>query len=218
MTTENGKVKDHGNDKAKKAAAAALAAAVAAGAAGLADTPPTYDDINVQAAIVQDIGDVPMDMPADQIDDQDTERQKKRVSIGKIIMAPLYIIGYGLMKLLEFLIGGVASPILAFLLKWVLLSAVVLGALAAGLKYAFPDVPLGKLLTPKRIAATVGGVALVNIICQILPIFGTAAAVWASRIEAVGGGAILAATAFFVFRIRSRKKKKLVVEDALEVE
>lgn len=192
--------------KAKKLATASLAIATAIGAAAAADMPPSYEEITSQTAIVQDIGDMPLDMAGDEISDQDEERQKKRVTIGSIIMAPLYFAGLGILKLLEFLLGGIASPLLAALLRWAFFAVLVVGVVAAGLKYAFPDVPLRKLMTPKRILVSVGSVTAVSIICAVLPVFGVAAAVWAERIQAAGSAIIVAAVAFFVFKFRKRRK------------
>ncbi len=191
---------------AKKLATASLAIATAIGAAAAADMPPSYDEINMQTAVVQDIGDMPFDAVNDAADDQDEEKQKKRITIGSVIMAPLYFAGLGILKLFDFLIGGVVSPIAAGLLRWAFFAVLVVGVLAAGLKCAFPDVPLAKLLTPKRVVTAVGGVTVISIICSILPVFGVAAAVWAARIQAVAAAILVASVAFFVFRISRRRK------------
>lgn len=203
----NNKTELNKNDKskAKKIAAASLAVATI-GAAAAADMPPSYEDITARTAIVQDIADFDMDMPGDEINDQDEERQKKRVTIGSVLMAPIYFAGLGILKLIEFLLAGVASPLLAMLLRWVFLALLAVGVLAAGLKYAFPDIPLRELLSPQRALVAVGGVTAISIICQILPIFGVAAAVWAERIQAIGVAILIAAIAFFVIKIRKRRK------------
>lgn len=189
----------------KKLATGALVIATAIGASAAVDNPASYEEMTQQTAIVQDIGDMNLDMVTEETAD-DEQKQKRKVTVGSIIMAPIYLAGMGILKLVEFLLAGLSVPILGTLIRWLLFTCVVLGTLAIGLKTAFPDIPLKKLLSPKRIVTVVIGTTAVSIICAVLPAFGEDAATWAGWIRLICGALIVAPMAFAIFKFKNRKR------------
>ncbi|MBQ0005250.1 MAG: hypothetical protein KBS68_05240 [Clostridiales bacterium] len=191
---------------AKKLATGALVIATAIGASAAVDNPASYEEMTQQAAIVQDIGDFNLDMVTDEATADDEQKQKRKITVGSVIMAPIYLAGMGILKLVEFLLAGLSVPILGTLIRWFLFTCVVLGTLAIGLKVAFPDIPLRKLMSPKRIGTVVIGTAAVSIICAVLPAFGEDAATWADWIRLICGALIVAPMAFVIFKFKNRKR------------
>lgn len=194
------------NKTAKKLATGALVIATAIGASAAVDNPASYEEMTQQTAIVQDIGDFNLDMVTDEDAAEDEQKQKRKITIGSVIMAPIYLAGMGILKLVEFLLVGLSIPILGTIIRWFLFTCVVLGTLAAGLKVAFPDIPLKKLMSPKRIGTVVIGTTLVSIICAILPSFGEEAARWAGWIRFACGALIVTPMAYIIFKFKNRKK------------
>ena len=176
--------------KAKKAAAVAIAAAIAAGGAAAAETPIDYQDIQQPVAIVRTIDDA-QDAVSQDDDSKKVQQKESRITVGKILLAPLYAVGVVLMKLFDLFVSVVLTPIAAVALKWVLFAAIVIGALALCLKIAFPDVPLGKMLTKKGILFILVSTAIVSAACEIIPVFAPDTYPWMFALRIAGGLAIM---------------------------
>lgn len=193
---------------AKKLATGALVVATALGASAAVDNPANYDEFNTQTAIVQDVGDYTFDAVVDEENAEDEQRQKKQVTIGSILLAPFYIAGMGLLKIAELLLAGLKIPILGSIIEWALFACAVVGSIAAALKLAFPEIPLGKLMSPRRIVVLVAGTAVVSIVCELLPLFGAEAATWASWIRLAGGALIIAPMAYVIIKLGRRFQRR----------
>ncbi|MCQ2544886.1 MAG: hypothetical protein MJ144_00450 [Clostridia bacterium] len=192
--------------KAKKAAAIAIAAAIAAGGAAAAETPIDYNDIQQPTAIVRTIDDVQAAVSPDD-DSKKVQQKESRVTVSKVLLAPVYALGAVLMKLFDMFVAVVLTPIAAVALKWVLFAAIVTGILALCLKIAFPDVPLRKMLTKKGILFILVTTAIVSAACEIIPVFAPDTYSWMFALKIAGGLAIMLPVFITVLRVVGKYRK-----------
>lgn len=195
--------------KAKKAAAIAIAAAIAAGGAAAAEAPVDYNDIQQPAAIVRTIDDAQAAVSSDD-DSKKVQQKEGRITLSKVLMAPLYAAGAVLMKLFDMFVAVVIMPIAAVALRWVLFAAIVIGILAACLKLAFPDVPLKKMLTKKGIIYILVTTAIVSAACEIVPVFAPQTAPWMFLVKLAGGLAIMLPIFITVLKVVGKYRKVVV--------
>ena len=92
------------------------------------------------------------------------------IAVRGAVVVPLYAIGAVITHILGLFFGGVMAPVLASILKWVVLTAAILGVVAVVLKLIFPNLPLKKLLRPKNILYVFIGVAVIQILDKTLPL------------------------------------------------
>lgn len=192
--------------KAKKAAAVAIAAAIAAGGAAAAEAPVDYNDIQQPTAIVRTIDDAQAAVSPDD-DSKKVQQKEGRITLSKILLAPLYAAGAALMKLFDMFVAGVIMPIAAVALKWVIMAAVIIGTLAICLKIAFPDVPLKKMLTKKGIIFILISTAVVSAACELIPVFAPQTAPWIFLLKIAGGLAIMLPVFIAVLRVVGKFRK-----------
>lgn len=195
--------------KAKKAAAIAIAAAIAAGGAAAAEAPVDYNDIQQPAAIVRTIDDAQAAVSPDD-DSKKVQQKEGKITLSKVLMAPLYAAGAVLMKLFDMFVAVVIMPIAAVALRWVLFAAIVIGILAACLKLAFPDVPLKKMLTKKGIIYILVTTAIVSAACEIVPVFAPQTAPWMFLVKLAGGLAIMLPIFITVLKVVGKYRKVVV--------
>lgn len=195
--------------KAKKAAAIAIAAAIAAGGTAAAEAPVDYNDIQQPAAIVRTIDDAQAAVSSDD-DSKKVQQKEGKITLSKVLMAPLYAAGAVIMKLFDMFVAVVIMPIAAVALRWVLFAAIVIGILAACLKIAFPDVPLKKMLTKKGIIYILVTTAIVSAVCEIVPVFAPQTAPWIFLIKLAGGLAIMLPIFITVLRVVGKYRKVVV--------
>ncbi len=203
------RAKDKDKDIRKKLAVGAAIVATAIGANAAVDEAPSLDNYSSPAAVVQTVSvDMPMDATLPDDEDQAQQDEKKRSNIAKAISAPLYAIGYGIIKLIEILLGGVLSPLLTAIVRIVVLIGVVLAVIAICLKVAFPDVPLAKMLNKRRVISIAALTGTFGLLCEIVPLFWAEGARIVAWIRAIGGFAIVGgmglAVAKLVRRIKAR--------------
>lgn len=192
--------------KAKKAAAVAIAAAIAAGGAAAAEAPIDYQDIQQPAAIVRTIDDAQAAVSPDD-DSKKVQQKEGKITVSKVLLAPLYALGAVLMKLFDLFVAVVLTPIAAVALKWVLFAAIVTGILALCLKIAFPDVPLKRMLTKKGILFILVATAIVSAACEIIPVFAPDTYAWMFALKIAGGLAIMLPIFITVLRAVGKYRK-----------
>ena len=134
------------------------------------------------------------------------------VRIGVVL--PLYAIGAVLSKLLGAVFTTVMAPVLAFILKWVVVALVIFLASAFVLKAIFPDIPLSKLLTLRNFLYTLIGVAVIALLDKCFPLIFSDYRKWADAIKFTLGAVLIisitvpAATAI----IKHRRDRQMALE------
>ena len=220
--------KKKSSDKKKKATAAAVSAAMLAGGVAASDMhsnamtdDKAYLDALNPKPVVQMIDD-PADIQS--TDDKakavkKTQQNEVRQTVSKVLLLPLYAIGAVLMKAGELVLTGVLAPAAMIIFKWLLLAGIVLGVLAICLKVAFPDIPLGKMLTKKGILSVFISTAVFSAACEVIPLIWPDAGIWVFLLRAAGGLAIVLAifaTAMKAFsRHKNSENRKQPVENSL---
>ncbi len=129
------------------------------------------------------------------------------LGIRAVLVLPLYCVGWVILQLLG-LLGGALLPGLAHtIVGWLLLFGIVLGSAALLLKTVFPDIPLKKLLTPKRIGGMFIGVGVVWVLCTLISAISPEAAKWLGWLK-FGGGLLVAGLSVFRIQKKVLSKKK----------
>lgn len=198
--------------KAKAAAAVALAATLATGAVAVNDKNTDLSNIQTTNAVVQDIEEMNQDYSDDDKKAQAevVKTSSVRETISKIISVPLYAIGAALMKAWEMLASSVLAPIFVIIMKWVIITAAILVALAICFKTAFPNVPLKKILNWKCIRFVLIGTAVGSVICEILPFFWEDAETYIYILHVILGFAVFMPVFCTVTKVFNKKNKKEV--------
>jgi hypothetical protein len=103
------------------------------------------------------------------------QRIKERIQalpagVRTVVVLPLYFVGTLVTKAAGAAFSTVLAPVLAAVLKWVVLAAVILGCAALALKAIFPDIPLKKILRPRNFLYVLIGVAAVALIDKAMPL------------------------------------------------
>ena len=198
-------------ERRKKLAAGAAVVITAIGANAAVGDTPTFDQYSSPAAVVQTVDmDAPMDVTMPD-DDEDQATSKKRGIIARVVGVPVYACGIGLIKLIEVLLGGVLSPFLTAIIRIVVLIGVVLGVTALCLKIAFPDVPLSKMLTKRRVISIAAMTGILGAFCEVVPLFWAKGAQIAAWIRAIGGLAITGGMGFAIAKLVRKAKAKLKI-------
>ena len=150
----------------KKIGAAVLSVAIAAGAAGAPDAEAleqgTQELLSPGFAAVETV-----DMPAGPEDvsfEDEEDEEKQKFSLGSVLT---YAAG-AILSFLTFLLNTPLGPVASKIVSWVILAAAVFGAVAIGLKKAFPNLPLSKVLSPKTALVTVFGILVLIAACEII--------------------------------------------------
>jgi len=187
-------------DAKKKIGAAVLSAAVALNAAGMtdADLNPDADaaEAFVPDTVIEEV--VPMPLAPDDIspETEDEEEEKRTISVGSVLT---YVAGAAL-SLITWLLETPLGPVASQIVGWVILVATILGAIGIGLKKAFPNLPLSKIVNGKTGAAVVIAIVLLIVACQVIAYYREDIILWL-RIGAVLLGAV------FVFTVVRKVKK-----------
>ena len=125
----------------------------------------------------------PVEAPAEEKRGFKAWVQSLPAAVRGAVVVPLYGIGAVVTHLLGVFFSGVMAPALASILKWVLLAAVIFGAVALVLKLLFPNIPLKKLLSPKLFLFVLLGVAAVQILDRVLPLIFNDYESWANALK-----------------------------------
>ena len=115
------------------------------------------------------------------------QRIKERIQalpagVRTVVVLPLYYVGTLITKAAGAAFSTVMAPVLAALLKWVVLALVIFGGVALALKLIFPDIPLKKLLRPRNFLYVLLGVAVIALIDKAMPLIFSDYRQWADTI------------------------------------
>ncbi len=171
--------KDKKKTSAKAKAAGAAAAAVIVASTAVAGAFDSVDDLAQAAALMppqtEVVQMVDMDGGTDIPDDEDAGEEKEkglRAAIRRRVLSlprpirvvvgvPLYMVGCGILQIMDLLWIHLLSPFGATILKYLILAAVVFGATAVVLKLLYPDRKLKEFFTKKNIAGMLISIAAV---------------------------------------------------------
>ena len=202
------------DDKKKKAAAIAVSAAMLAGGAAVQADMNSDENAYLAALNPKPVVQMIDDQVDEQVVVQDDDSQKKvqqnerNQTIAKALLAPFYAAGTAIMKLGEMLLAGVLSPVLAIVVNWLVMAAVVLGILAACLKIAVPNLPLRKMLTRKGMIFVLIVTAAFSAVCGIIPLIWPEAGLWVFIIKAAGALALILMFFATVMKFIGRHRKE----------
>ena len=112
------------------------------------------------------------------------QRIKERIqampaAVRTVVVLPLYYVGTVVTKLAGAAFSTVMAPVLAALLKWVVLALVIFAGVAVALKAIFPDIPLKKLLRPRNFLYVLLSVI---VIAQAMPLIFSDYRKWADTV------------------------------------
>lgn len=121
---------------------------------------------------------------------------------------PMWIAGWLITGAFRAAWGGVLSPLLNFIVGWLVLSAFVLLAVVCAVKAVFPDLPLRKILNRRTLLAVLICCGVLSAADTFLPLF------WSeyrkiSRIVRIAGSgltAVCVSLPFFRHRMRRRAR------------
>lgn len=210
--------------KKQTTAAVAIAATLAAGGVGAAeidsDVLNSYTTMRPPVPVVLDISEPPtvdLDDEDDKKDAVEAEIQAEAgnyigQTIAKVILAPIYLIGSALLWAVKGIASVVAAPVLSFVLKWAIMAAVVLGALAIAFKTAFPDIPLGKLLNRKCVSFILVGLAAGSAVAEVVSLFWPQAGAWIEVIRIILGFVVMLPVFVTIMKVFGKRKKRAVSE------
>lgn len=85
-----------------------------------------------------------------------------------IFVMPLWAVGWVLLTLGSLLWGSVLSPVVSSVLSWVCIALLLLGVLIAGVKTAFPDMPLKKIVNRRTCGTLLIGMLIVGALDVIM--------------------------------------------------
>ncbi|MBQ1890901.1 MAG: hypothetical protein II164_00990 [Firmicutes bacterium] len=115
------------------------------------------------------------------------QRIKERVqampaAVRTVVVLPLYYVGTVVTRLAGAAFSTIMAPVLAAILKWVVLALVIFAGVALALKAIFPDIPLKKLLRPRNFLYVLIGVAVIALIDKAMPLIFSDYRQWADTI------------------------------------
>lgn len=195
-------------DKGGKIAAIGIAAGLLLGGAAVAHEEIDVNNIAEPTPIVQVLDQAPApDIVMEDDADEDQQEEKKRSGLWTLISAPAYAVGWLLSKLLSLLWRLALTPVMNKVVFWALIALAALAAVAAGLKAAFPDIPIKELLTGKRCAGVLLGVFTACFACFILSRVWPDYEKYAEIFRAILGYTAAIAACFTIWRRHSLKKK-----------
>ncbi len=194
-------------DAKTKIGAAVLSAAVALNAAGMTDADLNFDGDAAQTMMPDTVIEEVVPMPADAGDivpDADDEEEEKRTfSVGSVLT---YVAG-SVASLLAWLLKTPLTPVASSIIGWVILAAAILGAIGIGLKKAFPNLPLSKIVNKKTGAIVVCAIVLLIVSCEVVGFYWEDILRWV-RIGAVVLGGVLVFVVIRKVKKAFRKPKK----------
>ena len=193
-------------EKGGKIAAIGLAVGLLLGGAAVAKEEIDINDIPQPVPIVQVLDQAPApDIVAD--DDDEIQEEKKRSGLWTLVSAPAYAVGWVLSKLLSLLWRLTLTPVMNKIVFWLLIALAVFGAAAAGLKAAFPDVPLKEILTGKRSLGIIASVFAACAVCALLARTWPDYERYAEILRAILGYTAAIFACFIIWRRQSMKKE-----------
>lgn len=195
--------------KGGKLAAIGIVAGLLLGGAAVVKDDADYSSIAQPIPVVQVLAQAPApDVTADDNGDEELQEEKKRSGLWTLISAPAYAAGWILSKLLSLLWRFALTPVMNKIVFWLLIALTAFAAIAAGLKAAFPDVPLREILTGKRCAGIIGSVFAACAVCALLSRIWPDYEKYAEILRAILGYASALLACFIIWRRRSIRKEK----------
>ena len=189
-----------------KIGAAVLSAAVALNAAGMTDADLDLDHSAAQTmmpdTVIEEVVPMPIDAADIVPDAEDEEEEKRTISVGAVLT---YVAGAAL-SFLTWLLETPLGPVASQIVGWVILVAAILGAIGIGLKKAFPNLPLAKVVNGKTGAIVAVSIVLLIALCQLIGYYREDIMLWL-RIAAIVLGAMLVFTVIHKVRKAFRRPK-----------
>ena len=150
----------------------------------------------------------------------ETEQEKKqrgiRASLRRILLqiplevrafagVPIWVVGRVLLVLLGVLLKNVLAPAWMTILKYLCIAGLVLAAILLSVKAAFPDMPLKKLVTGKRIAVSAALAVFFGAVGVLLQVFWPEAMKTYEIIESCLITVIVVLVGYGILKIRKKK-------------
>lgn len=150
----------------------------------------------------------------------ETEQEKKqrgiRSSLRRLLLqiplevrafagVPIWVIGRVLLALLGFLLKNVLAPAWMTILKYLCIAGLIFAAMLLSVKAVFPELPLKKLVTGKRIAASAAISVLFGAVGVLLQVFWPEAMKTYEIIESLLITVIAVLVGFGILKIRKKK-------------
>ena len=191
--------------KGGKIAAIGIAVGLLFGGAAVAKEEIDINNILQPAPIVQVLDQAPAPDVVIGDDDDDVQEEKKRSGLWTLISAPAYAVGWVLSKLLSLLWRLTLTPVMNKIVFWLLIALAAFAAVAAGLKAAFPDLPLKEILTGKRSLGIIGSIFAACAVCALLSRIWPDYERYAEILRAVLGYAAAIFACFIIWKRQSLK-------------
>ena len=152
----------------------------------------------------------------------ETEQEKKqrgiRASLRRLLLqipmevrafagVPIWVIGRVLLALLGFLLKNVLAPAWMTILKYLCIAGLIFAAMIFSVKAVFPDVPLKKIVTGRKIAISAAVSILFGAVGGILQIFYPEAMKTYEIVESGMITLIVVLIGFGILKIRADRKK-----------
>lgn len=150
----------------------------------------------------------------------ETEQEKKqrgiRASLRRILLqiplevrafagVPIWVVGRVLLVLLGVLLKNVLAPAWMTVLKYLCIAGLILAAILLSVKAAFPDMPLKKLVTGKRIAVSAALAVFFGAVGVLLQVFWPEAMKNYEIIESSLITVIVVLVGYGILKIRKKK-------------
>ena len=193
--------------KGGKIAAIGIAVGLLFGGAAVVREEIDINNIPQPAPIVQVLDQAPAPDVVIGDDDDDVQEEKKRSGLWTLISAPAYAVGWVLSKLLSLLWRLTLTPVMNKIVFWLLIALAAFAAVAAGLKAAFPDMPLKEILTGKRSLGIIGSVFAACAVCALLSRIWPDYERYAEILRAVLGYAAAVFACFIIWKRQSLRKE-----------
>ena len=141
------------------------------------------------------------------------QRIKERIQalpagVRTVVVLPLYYVGTLVTRVAGAAFSSVMAPVLAAVLKWVVLAAVIFGCVAFALKAIFPDIPLKKILRPRNFFYVLLGVVVIALIDKAMPLIFADYRKWADAAMFVLGLLVVIITVVPTVVSISRKRRE----------
>ena len=162
--------------------------------------------------------------PAEEVlvEEEEKKKQAKRIrrapfGVRLLVLAPLAVGLWALLGGASVLLGGVMSPILAQILSWLLLAALLVGAFALAVKTVFPDLPLKKILNKRSLLGLLLSAVGLGAADVMLPLFWADYSRIGAAVRAIGVLLILSAVTVSLC-LRERRRRRRADEEAAQQE
>ena len=115
------------------------------------------------------------------------QRIKERIqampaAVRTVVVLPLYYVGTIVTRLAGAAFSTIMTPVLAALLKWLVLALVIFAGVVIALKAIFPDIPLKKLLRPRNFLYVLLSVIVIALIDKAMPLIFSDYRKWADTV------------------------------------